>query len=76
VLGTTCEELNSGLKDGRIVLLDVRPEEEYQAGYVADTLPGAEATSEAGAYLANTEGRSTAGVEGDGKNSPSTSCSF
>jgi rhodanese-related sulfurtransferase len=30
----TCEELRSRLKDRSVVLLDVRPEEEYQAGHV------------------------------------------
>jgi rhodanese-related sulfurtransferase/predicted transcriptional regulator len=33
--GITCEELNRRLKDRSVVLLDVRPEEEYQAGHVA-----------------------------------------
>ena len=35
--GITCEELKRRLKDRSVVLLDVRPEEEYQAGHV----PGA-----------------------------------
>jgi rhodanese-related sulfurtransferase/DNA-binding transcriptional ArsR family regulator len=33
--GITCEELSRRLKDRSVVLLDVRPEEEYQAGHVA-----------------------------------------
>ncbi len=33
--GITCEELSRRLKDRGVVLLDVRPEEEYQAGHVA-----------------------------------------
>lgn len=33
--GITCEELNRRLKDRSVVLLDVRPEEEYRAGHVA-----------------------------------------
>jgi rhodanese-related sulfurtransferase len=33
--GITCEELNRRLKDRSVVLLDVRPEKEYQAGHVA-----------------------------------------
>ena len=30
----SCEELKQRLKDGDIVLLDVRPEEEYRAGHI------------------------------------------
>ncbi len=37
LLAITCEELKLRLKDGSIVLLDVRPVEEYKAGH----LPGA-----------------------------------
>jgi rhodanese-related sulfurtransferase/DNA-binding HxlR family transcriptional regulator len=33
--GITCEELQQRLKDRSVVLLDVRPQEEYQAGHVA-----------------------------------------
>ena len=33
--GISCEELSRRLKDRSVVLLDVRPEEEYQAGHVA-----------------------------------------
>jgi rhodanese-related sulfurtransferase len=33
--GITCEGLSRRLKDRSVVLLDVRPEEEYQAGHVA-----------------------------------------
>jgi rhodanese-related sulfurtransferase len=33
--GITCEELNRRLKDRSVVLLDVRPEEEFRAGHVA-----------------------------------------
>ena len=33
--GITCEELNRRLKDRSVVLLDVRPEEEYRTGHVA-----------------------------------------
>jgi rhodanese-related sulfurtransferase/DNA-binding HxlR family transcriptional regulator len=33
--GITCEELSRRLNDRSVVLLDVRPEEEYQAGHVA-----------------------------------------
>lgn len=33
--GITCEELQRRLKDRTVVLLDVRPEQEYQAGHVA-----------------------------------------
>lgn len=35
--GITCKELNRRLRDRSVILLDVRPEEEYQAGHV----PGA-----------------------------------
>ena len=33
--GITCDELQQRLRDRTVVLLDVRPEEEYQAGHVA-----------------------------------------
>ncbi len=33
--GITCKELHQRLKDRSVVLLDVRPEREYQAGHVA-----------------------------------------
>ena len=33
--GITCEQLRQRLKDRSVVLLDVRPEREYQAGHVA-----------------------------------------
>lgn len=40
----TSEELQKRLKEGRTVIIDVRPEEEYKAGHIADSIsmPNAE----------------------------------